>query len=253
MKVPYIGITGFMTSFEVKLVLNSFPSDVKRKVMIGVLAGLKSLRGETNKWPGRYPKVEEIKNIFIDDPVALNLIHYNSKEPDSLLDQLLKMTEFGGPYLNGFQLNMAWPPKKTIERYKKMNPGKQIILQVGGMAFEFIMNSPTVLANHIERYSETIDYVLLDPSGGLGKEFDPEKIRPYLEAIFKEKIDIGVGVAGGLSPSSLGILEPLVKDFPNLCIDAEGKLRNKEDDSLNIAASTNYLLKSLELFESSKQ
>jgi len=253
MKVPYIGITGFMTSTEVGSVLNSFPANVKRKVMIGVLAGLKSLRGKTNKWPGRYPKVEEIKNIFIDHPAALNLIHYNTKEPDSLLAQLLVMTKLGGPNLHGFQLNMAWPSKKVLVYYRRQCPEKQIVLQIGNKAIELVMKSPEILANHVERYSGVVDYVLLDPSGGLGKPFDVAEIRSYLEAIEAKKTEIGLGTAGGLSAQTLDILEPLAKEFPNLSIDAEGKLRNKEDDSLNVAEAIAYSLKSLDLFESNKQ
>ena len=245
MKVPYIGITGFMTRYEVLSVLSSYPLHAPRKVMIGVLASLKSLRGEINKRPMRYPKAEEIKNIFIEHPLALNLIHYNTKEPDTLLSQLLKMTEFGGPNFHGFQLNMAWPVLKTLKLYKKQHPEKQIVLQVGHKAMELVMKSPSILANHVERYEGFVDYVLLDPSGGLGKPFDVEEMRKYLEAISSRNLEIGLVVAGGLSPTTLDTIEPLIKT--NISSDAEGRLRNK-DDSLDLIVAIQYLLKSLQMF-----
>jgi hypothetical protein len=59
--------------------------------------------------------------------------------------------------------------------------------------------------------------------------------------------NIGLGVAGGLGPDSLNLVEPLIAKFPNLSIDAEGRLRNNQND-LDLKAMSDYLAKALQLF-----
>jgi len=105
---------------------------------------------------------------------------------------------------------------------------------------------PKKLRKAVNPYKGLVDYVLLDPSGGIGRQFDPEVERPYLEALVD--MGIGLGVAGGLSPSTLHLLEPLVKDFPQLSIDAEGRLRN-QDDQLDLTVVSSYLQKAYELLD----
>lgn len=249
-KKPYVGITGFMSPTEVFGVLDS--TDLKkadRMLMVGVLASSKSLQGIPNKWPGRYPAIGEVVNIFPNIEDCLNLVHFNTKEPESLLPQLLLVTELAGNHFNGFQLNIAWPSVRVLEDYKELHPDKSIVLQIGGGAFEEISHSPKKLADKVHsEYAGLIDYVLLDPSGGTGQPFNPDIARSYLEALSVKPNDFGLGVAGGLSPTTLDLIEPLVKDFPDLSIDAEGRLRNKEYDSLNIETARDYVKKSLELF-----
>ena len=92
-----------------------------------------------------------------------------------------------------------------------------------------------------------IDYVLLDPSGGLGQPFDPEVAKSYLDELRKFENELGLGVAGGLSPTTLNLLEDLIKDYPNLSTDAEGKLRSAEDHLLT-HVSSQYARESLRMF-----
>ncbi|MDO8571756.1 MAG: hypothetical protein Q7R79_03695, partial [bacterium] len=100
---------------------------------------------------------------------------------------------------------------------------------------------------NVKTYEQLIDYVLLDPSGGTGKMFDPRVERTYLDKL--ADLGVGLGVAGGLSPSTLHLLQPLINDYPNLCIDAEGRLRN-QDDQLDLTVAGSYLQKAYELFDS---
>lgn len=249
-KIPYIGVTGFMSPEEVKNTLEGIDfQKAKRLLMVGVLASLKSLQGLPNKWPGRYPKIEDVKNIFLENENCLNLVHFNTKEPESLLSQLLSVTDIAGRNFNGFQLNIAWPSVRVLEDYKELHNDKTIVLQIGGRAFEEVSHSPKKLADKVHsEYAGLIDYVLLDPSGGTGKPFDPTVARSYLEALSAKTNDFGLGVAGGLSPTTLDLVEPLVKDFPDLSIDAEGRLRNPEIDNLHLGITKDYVEKSLELF-----
>ncbi len=251
---PYIGITGFMSRNEVKWAWDAFEKtrlSPDYKLMVGVLASLKTLYGHANKWPNRYPAVKDISGIFIQDATMLNLVHYNSKNTDMLFVQLMALTELIGVELfDGFQLNIAWPNELEILAYKAHYPGKKIVLQVGGDDFETIENSPEKLVERLMVYDVgLIDYVLLDTSGGKGKTLDPEKLKDYLAAIDKESDfhDMGVGVAGGLSWDTMHLLKPLLKQIPYLSIDAEGKLRN-ENDHLDMSLVEGYVRKAAEVF-----
>lgn len=215
--------------------------------MVGVLASQKTLRGQQNKWPNRYPKVENIADIFFRHRQALNLIHYNTEEPESLTEQLVEMTRLGGPHLEGFQLNLAWPSRDAILAYHKVCGGKFIVLQIGGRAFEMINHLPKELAERVSWYEHVVDYVLLDPSGGYGVPFDTGKARAYLKALASYNLYLGLGVAGGLSPTTLNLVQPLVSDFPDLSIDAEGRLRDSQDN-LDLSIAGQYVQGACYLF-----
>ncbi len=250
MRKPYIGITGFMNQNEVKAILSLMTKDSNRLLMVGILVSQKTLEGQQNRWPGRYPKIEKVAKIFVNHPKAFNLIHYNTNEPDKLFEQLIDLTRLGGPYLHGVQLNIVWPSPSVIKQYHLRYPDKKIVLQVGGRAFGMIGYSPQNLAKKVaEEYSEVIDYILLDPSGGRGQMLDPEGTRIYLEALKEKKLDIGLGASGGLGPFTLDpLIGPLAKDFLDLSTDAEHQLRNKRDDSLNINFAKTYTCKTLKMF-----
>lgn len=251
MKKPYIGITGFMSYDEVMFVLRQLHDVSCRLIMVGVLASLKTLRGLPNKWPNRYPAVLKIFDIFSIHDLALNLIHYDTKEPETLREQLVEMTRLAGGNLHGFQLNIAWPSLAILQEYRREYPDKKFVLQVGGHAFEMVGHSPDRLAGKVSEYEGVADYVLLDPSGGYGKPFNPERARDYLFALKAKHLSMGLGVAGGLSPSTLDLVEPLVKDFPDLSIDAEGRLRTK-DDHLDLEVATEYVCKALTMFRGAR-
>jgi len=213
--------------------------------MVGVLVNSKSLEGGTSS---RYPLIEKVKTIFPDNENCMNLVHFNNNRgPGNLLSQLNLITDIAGGHFDGFQLNITWPSVKTLEIYKKAY-NKTIVLQINNDAFNAVSNSPKKLAEKIhDEYNGIVDHFLLDASGGTGKLFNSEIIRSYLEVLSSKTHTYGLGVAGGLSPSTLHLLEPLVKDFPEINIDAEGKLRDN-DDNLDIEITGRYLEKSLELF-----
>ena len=247
-KKPYVGVTGFMSSEEVTETLKDIDfKTANRLLMVGVLASSKTIQGIKNKWPNRYPPLHEIGNIFVKNDDCLNLIHYNTKDPDKLLTQLIMVSDAVNDNFDGFQLNIAWPPPQILENYKSLYPCKQIVLQIGGGAFEEAGNMPAWVANKVAEYVGIVDYILLDPSGGLGQPSDPLKAREYLDELSRYEKEIGLGVAGGLSPNTLHLLEPLLQVYPSISIDAEGKLRN-EQDHLDVAITRKYIQQSLHMF-----
>lgn len=237
---PYIGVTGFMSRAEVSEALAMVPQGSTRRLMVGVLMSHKTLAGQQNKWPGRYPKKEVVADIFVDDPRALNLIHYNTDNPETLLTQLVEITELVGPHLDGFQLNIAWPPISQLEDYGGAYPEKFLLLQVGGKAMAQL-ESMERFTELIGAYLPVIDAILIDPSGGKGEPLDSVRGAEYLRAVH-DYPTLGVGIAGGLGPDTLHLLDPLVREFPELSIDAEGRLRTQQpEDALSLDAMQTYL------------
>jgi len=248
MRQVYVGITGFTSRNEVYSVSDSMMAeDSNRLLMVGVLASKKTLSGQKNKWPNRYPRVQDISGIFTQHEGVLNLIHYSTdnhhENPSFLIDELIHMSQLGGPFFHGFQLNITWPSRGAIAEFRKHVPNKVIVLQIGGKALRTINHSPKNLVFDLMKYENLIDYVLIDPSGGLGIPFDTERARAYLKAIHAANLNLGLGVAGGLSPTTLHLVEPLLSDFPDLSWDAEGRLRD-EQDNLVLKTSVEYVQKS---------
>lgn len=249
LRPTYIGVTGFMAPQEVRAALRCFSGSPTHKLMAGILVSSKTLAGKTNRWPGRYPKIERIGEIFQEHPAAVNLIHYNTDEPNTLSGQLLRL-EVAGPYMHGFQLNVAWPSIGEIETFHEATDFKQrIVLQIGRRAIEEVENSPEKLTDMVYHYVGIVEDILLDPSGGKGQPFDIEKAGVFLRAIASRGFEINLGIAGGLGPDSLHLVEPFLEKFPQLNIDAEGRLRDPENDDLDVIRMTDYIRSSLRMFK----
>lgn len=251
---PYIGITGIMSRAEAKALLavlsenEMWQMDKDRMLMLGYLASSKSLQGLPTRYPKRYPKIEDIPSLIIEEARVLNLIHYHSSERDEkLYDEMLRIGEMCriNEGFSGFQLNVAWPSPMILERWQReADVGPVIVLQVGGRAMEEVNHSPSQLAQRVKEYEGVVDYVLIDPSGGKGQDINPAKINVYLHALKEAGIRFGMGVAGGLSGDSLNLLMPILSEFPQISIDAEGKLRDAEGN-LSLDRCVHYLNEAL--------
>lgn len=240
MQVPYIGVTGFMSRDEVLAALEAIdhlPNWSDRKLMVGVLASSKTLAGQSNKWPNRYPKVDDIAELFPADRRTVNLIHYATDDCHTLGDQLEALVRLGGKYLDGFQLNVRWPDPSTII---VVPPYMRVVLQINPRALADADNNPATVAKFLTDYNGVISDVLIDASGGRGTLMDPIAARGYLEAIVAAHPKLGIGVAGGLSAQTVGQLQKLVDLFPKLSVDAEGRLRTT-DDHLDLQAMKTYI------------
>ncbi len=245
--IPYIGITGFTKKDEVTSALVAYPENHERLLMVGVLASYKTLRdiALTQKWQDRYPNPVNISTLFTDDPRVLNLVHFNTEagQESSVLADMIRIHNIAGPNFHGFQLNMAWPEIRQLDEYR-MAFGfiPRIVLQLGRRAMEIAGNTPQGVTDMLYNYVGLIDDVLFDPSGGRGQPFDTERANQFLSAIADKGWGLGLGVAGGLGPDSLYLVEPLLKKFPNLSFDAEGLLRNPNND-LNPQSVKAYIRK----------
>ncbi len=238
---PYIGVTGFMTTEEVDAALNALnglPNWSTRMLMVGVLASSKTLRGEANKWPNRYPNVRDIARLFPPHRRTVNLIHYATDDQHTLPEQLDQLMELGGRYLDGFQLNVTWPEPSRID----IGKGKRVVLQLNRRALEAFDNNPDRVAEQLDHYIPFITDILVDASGGLGIPVDVEVAEAYMRAIGGRHRELGIGVAGGLSHEGMGRLQSLADKFPNMSVDAEGRLRTSmPEDKMNVEAMKTYI------------
>jgi len=247
-RIPYIGITGIVSATESNVMIHTGVGGSTRKIMVGVLVSSKSLRGEPNRWPNRFPIISDIPGVFCDHPAAFNVIHYHTDDPDSLVDQLLTLSQLAGPNLHGFQLNMAWPSAADIRQFTQQRPDQQIILQLNQAAFHGTGDHPGgIIAKLKQEYSGLVDHVLFDLSAGYGRQLDTNWAHRQLQEMQDANLGIGLGVAGGLSPTSLHLVEPLVQDFPRLSIDAESRLRDG-NDNLDLALGQDFLRTAFAMF-----
>lgn len=249
--MTYIGVTGFTSRLQVLEALSVMNHNSRHKLMVGVLASWKSLRNIPlkPKWQKQTPHFVNFGRIFLKDYRVLNLIHYSADEDqvEDLFEDLVTAHNLAGPFVHGFQLNIPWPDPNAISRYlTRYHLESTFVLQLGVKALDQVGNSPTAIAKRLQAYTGLVDAILLDPSGGQGLPFDSVKALQFLEAIDAAKLDLDLGVAGGLGPETLHLVEPLLLDFPELNIDAQGRLRTAEFD-LDLEATKLYLQRALAL------
>lgn len=233
---PYVGVTGYTSASQVEHSLKFVPEDSVRKLMVGVLVSSKTLEGLTNSYKHRYPPIGTVKDIFLDDPRCLNLIHYNTKDAPNLVSQVLKLAELAGDNCHGFQFNIRWPDIDHLAEIRHQLPNHQIVVQIGSGALRAFVNEndplgPMLMREKLSQYADrgVIDYMLFDPSGGTGRPFNPDTAVRMLQPYQGQELAYGLGVAGGLSAATIDLLLPVVAEFPRVSWDAEGRLRDADD------------------------
>ncbi|MFA4954696.1 MAG: hypothetical protein WC641_05280 [Patescibacteria group bacterium] len=230
--------------------IKKYTQPIRHKLMVGVVSLHETLNDLPSEWTDAVPKNGLIADIFIDHSLLLNTIHYVDLEGIDIFANLKKITELGGKYMHALQLDMVWPDPMLIKQYRNQFPQIQIILQVNTPAFELLNDLNEDLVRKIADYGSAIDCVLLDKSMGKGLRMDNAFLRPLLKTIQEKLPNISLAVAGGLGPKSLNLVEPLTKEFPNLCIDAEANLRSSKDsrDPIDWSLAEEYVKKALDLF-----
>ena len=96
-------------------------------------------------------------------------------------------------------------------------------------------------------YQGLVHYVLLDLSEGYGQPLDTAWCLQQLRELRAADLGLGLAVAGGLSPSTLHLIAPLINEFPHLSIDAEARLRD-DDDTLDMDLALEYVERAFTMF-----
>lgn len=253
---PYIGITGPVTGKEVKDIVEEFSNagyslSSGHIPMLGFLVSQKTLFGQTVQ-NRRYPSFKEIPELIsTTEGKVFPMIHYNSKSIQGLASEVEKV--FKDLYFNDLcksvQLNIPWPEVGQLERMQMVMPDLKIVLQLSHKAME--NKSPVEIAKRVKNYGSLIDYVLIDPSGGRGLEFDIDtSIEVYNQIKDTAFADLTIGFAGGFTGDNVQTrVDELYRrtyGSSNFSIDAEGGLRDKlseeyGDDLLNMHKVRSYL------------
>jgi hypothetical protein len=265
-----IGVTGFMSVEELKTAQDLFirlfeqheaaheKENSEPRLMAGILVSSKTIEGIPDRYPGRYPKPQKLTDLFLEANSwnTRNLAHYNTDTPENLVEECEQVMEVVGPSLDGFQLNIRWPDPVLVKELRRRHPRLHILLQVGGGALSHFArgregafsryDTEGFMAKVLE-YGGSLNEILLDPSGGRGEALQAGHLTPLVRELMKVE-GLGIGVAGGLSGETMGLVSELVPVCSYLSIDAEGRLRNSEDDSLNLERVEVYLKAAFELF-----
>lgn len=245
--MSYIGITGIKTATDSKAlveIVHTLDLPSSHLLMLGGLASYKGLRLGYVSDPTQYVLPSGLNKALIGNPQILNIVHYNSRH-DGLLDQIKDVLDVVD-CADGIQLNIPWPEPEMLAVLREETV-PVVILQVSGAASEDLDHAPGRIADRLGDYEGLIDYALIDPSGGVGRGFEPEYAVAVLEALVHSGLAIQWGIAGGLGPGSLGNLEPLLQIYPELSWDAQARLRKGDGQALDLAACEAYLLEGVEL------
>ncbi len=253
-KGNYDGVSCVMTGQEARFLLRyadglrkTYPSD--RLIMIGIAESMKSLVGIPTRHNRRFAKLDDIEDIFTDHPLALNIIHYATNNLSTLAYQLMQVASYAGPNLHGFQLNTDWPPVTELCDLKKNFRNTRIIyrLLVPVWSGQDLASSCEQIAEKLGKYIFANDYkliddVLIDFSGGRGQLIDLPSAVLYSKMLKKNAPWLNFGLAGGLGPESIHLMDQIIMVDKKLNWDAESGLRN-EDNDLDPDKTRQYLLK----------
>lgn len=244
----YVGITDFTNSkqaFKMRWTLaqNTVGMRTPPVLMVGIMMSFKTLWGIPCKWTDVFPRKEEIDAIFppYEEEGFLNTLHYADFEDQKALPHertlffsLAKALDYA-KNCHAVQLDMTWPdPGVVASAIQSARRPIGVILQIGREALKQADYDPATVVRYLEDYVDVVDGVLLDQSMGEGKLMEPEILISYMNAISRAHPKMHLAVAGGLDPSNLEILVPLLKAYPNLSIDAQAGLRRNRDPKIPI-------------------
>ncbi|NQV12275.1 hypothetical protein HQ524_02845 [Candidatus Uhrbacteria bacterium] len=254
MPQPFISITDFMEHDQALAMLRAFTraggDKIEHKMGVGVMTHRRILHGIRSRWANSSPHPHHVAEIFPSDNNAFNVLHYVDYEGIEVPENLSRAREAGGKRLHALQLDMCWPDPGALFTFSQMHPGIQLILQVGRDAFSQVGDSPTRLALRLMTYIDSVSYVLLDRSMGEGLPMDADDLARFVVSIKATVPQFGIVVAGGLGPDTLHLVEPLVKRFPDISIDAQTQLHfgRQQRAPVEWPRADRYLRRAVEMF-----
>ena len=240
----YDGVSCVMTAQEARAIRRRYDALHAeyglgdRRVMIGVYTSSKSMLGIPVYHPRRFVRLGEMPEIFVDSPIAFNVIHHATDDMSTLVWQVTQVLASGGPHVHGFQLNTELPSLEQLQAIRKAFPELRIIQNlaplmkkgVAGLELVAVANA-TAKAMNEEMPIGLITDVLIDASNGRGVPINAETANVWHRA-FRSHFnyrELAIGVAGSLGPDKLDPVAELIQT-EGVSVDAETNLRNGEDD-----------------------
>jgi hypothetical protein len=249
--VPYVGVAGFMTAEEIVRAVETIPSGVRHPLAIGILTSAKTLRGEANKYPNRYPQVANIpaitragRSAFGERTDVLFVLHYSIDEigdldgiPLRTLDKLVTDAGFNALQINATPQTIQHPSFcKNLDWLAADHPNFRVIVQIRPSGDGDSMTTIVNMVLGIARDSRAIKDLIVDGSGGRGKPIDIVKVHALVMNIRASCFEHGFGwhrftiaVAGGLGPDLLKPVGDLARLLGPLGFDPERNVRDELD------------------------
>jgi hypothetical protein len=224
----------------------------QRKLMVGVMTSYSVLKGLHSEWSNIWLSPNELSTVFVGGKLLLNTIHYaDYASGTTQLDDLKEITVKCGRHLHAIQLDMIWPSPRMVKEYRAAHPDIKVVLQIPQKAFTLMDESPVAVCRKIQDYGQAVDYVLLDRSMGRGKVIEPSTLESYIKELSSKLPDLGIAIAGRLAPSTLYLIEDLVKENPNLSTDTQSGVRRSGNskDPVDWDYAEEYLVKSLQILK----
>lgn len=254
---PYIGITDFTGFEQVAQMQETFRRHKQPQspylLHVGVMMSFKTLHGIETKYSKVFPSNEMIADIFHpNEEDVYYCLHYADYNHDTRSVDLARGLEYAGPFVHAIQLDMPWPdPGMVAHAIHTSRKQIEVILQIGKKSIEEANDDPAEVVRHLEDYDGVIHRILLDKSMGKGLGMDAAALLPFAHAIKNRFPNLGIGVAGGLGPDSMHLVEPLVHEFPGLSIDAQGRLRPSGNalDPVDWGMAGVYLVEALKMLK----
>jgi phosphoribosylanthranilate isomerase len=252
---PYVGITGFTTKEEVEVlaeVAHDELDDLGYQFMLGFISSEKRLAhpSERGKTSPAFQDLPALLEAVPDYDVCLPMIHYFTTNREELGKQVGLVFNHQDMYWENLcmaiQINMAWPELEQLNQISEAFPDMHIVLQ---LTKEILQEDITSMTEKAKAYRGYADYVLADPSGGLGQELDLGRAAGRLASIQTVLKETVPGIAGGLSEDNvyeiaLTILYGL-QPSP-ISWDAQGQLRTggSRGQSIDLDKATTYIIES---------
>jgi hypothetical protein len=247
---PYVGVSGVVGPEQHRALAHlAETTDLihHRQLLIGIKAVHKTQWLDIDNKYGRqwYPVGDELTRVLDPAPDTFNVaqMYLDPKttiaDPDYDRAFTEKVIIRAGAQLDGVQYDMLpyhEAPSAFTDLVKTVKQhGKQLIIQCHGPAMS--VGADTAIED-LKRLSPEIDFVLFDASHGTGTQMNPDTLKHFLEVAYADAdfSDYGtqVGIAGGLHGNNLrSMLSGILREFPDISWDAEGKLHHSIQDGGN--------------------
>lgn len=246
----YVGVTGFTEQEQISSVLDQIKIESldNKLLMCGVVVSKARLDNRTPAYPNRYPVADKIATIFSNDPRCLNLIHYRptAASGSMLLKELDTVMEIAGEYCHGIQINpptiSPWPSLYDVYNFRRKYNIPRIVLQINKQAVK--SDKLYEVADRCLDYTDIVTDWLIDQSGGAGSDSELNVSMQLIQKIHELDPAVSLGIAGGLDSENVAGTANTIKSIlghTNFNLDAEGKLRNPADDTLDINKAAQYI------------
>jgi hypothetical protein len=234
---PYIGIAGITSAIEIDTIVSMLPPappGLLHNVAFGVLATLDTLNGKVPKKPARYPPKNTWPALILPSTnVAMTLIHYGYKGGDPN-EQLALLQDAFPSGCSGIQWNAPLEAIATEEHAEALAcwAGLRVVLhlRLHEHPSRLHLLDDLVEIVHLHMQHGAVTDVLLDASAGKGISLDIEYTYQALKRLERTfSGELGIGVAGGLTPNNLDVLVALTEEYPLVSLDVETGVRGAND------------------------